>query len=133
MTKGARPGTYMRAMHRPSARLSTLARPATGFAVSQSRARSGPMPGASSCSAGNFLFAGFLIESRDKAIWEIAIPDHRFEDELHGFAWLDDLAAVGDAVARQRADWTFGWIARYGRGPAPGCRRRTWTGRRLIR
>lgn len=123
----------MRAMHRLSARLSTLARPATGF-VSQPEPRSiGSHARGKQLSAGNFLFAGFLIESRDKAIWDIAIPDHRFEDELHGFAWLDDLAAVGDAVARQRAqDWTFGWIARYGRGSGPG-----WTpdltGRRLIR
>ncbi|MCY1128308.1 heparinase II/III family protein [Frigidibacter sp. RF13] len=123
----------MRAMHRLSARLSTLARPATGF-VSQPEPRSiGSYAKGKQLSAGNFLFAGFLIESRDKAIWDIAIPDHRFEDELHGFAWLDDLAAVGDAVARSRAqDWTFGWIARYGRGSGPG-----WTpdltGRRLIR
>ena len=52
---------------------------------------------------------------------------------MQGFAWLDDLAAVGDAAARDRAqDWVWSWIALYGGGTGPG-----WTpdltGRRLIR
>lgn len=56
-----------------------------------------------------------------------------FEAELHGFAWLDDLAAAGDAKARSCAqDWLWEWIALYGGGKGPG-----WTpdltGRRLIR
>ncbi len=61
------------------------------------------------------------------------MPDAGFEAELHGFTWLDDLAAVGDLLAKQRAqDWTHDWVARFGRGVGPG-----WTpdltGRRLIR
>jgi uncharacterized heparinase superfamily protein len=92
-----------------------------------------PSPEASQIAAGNFLFAGFLIEAPGKSIWDIAVPDYRFEESLHGFSWLDDLAAVDDAPARTRAqDWTFDWIARFGRGAGPG-----WTpdltGRRLIR
>ena len=128
-----RPGGYVRAMHRLQARLSTLARPATGF-VSQPEPRSlGSFARGRQIAAGNFLFAGFLIEAPGKSIWDIAVPDHRFEDSLHGFSWLDDLAAVDDAPARTRAqDWTFDWIARFGRGSGPG-----WTpdltGRRLIR
>ncbi len=83
--------------------------------------------------AGNFLFAGHLVAAPDASIWEIEKPDLAFETELHGFAWLDDLAAAGDLAARQRAqDWTTEWIRRYGRGTGPG-----WspdlTGRRLIR
>ena len=66
-------------------------------------------------------------------IWDIGGEDAPFAAELQGFGWLDDLAAVGDAKARARAqDWVFGWIDRYGNGSGPG-----WTpdltGRRLIR
>lgn len=83
--------------------------------------------------AGNFLFSGHLVEAPGLSIWDIAIPDPAFENEVQGFAWLDDLAAVGDGAARKKAqDWTWGWIARFGRGTGPG-----WTpdltGRRIIR
>ncbi len=120
-------------MNRASARLSTLARPATGF-VSQPEPRSiGSYARGKQLSAGNFLFAGFLIEGKGRPIWDIPVPDSRFEDALHGYAWLDDLAAVDDLTARTCAqDWTFDWIRRFGRGTGPG-----WTpdltGRRLIR
>lgn len=128
-----RPGGYVRALHRVQARLSALARPATGF-ISQPEPRSiGSYARGKQLCAGNFLFSGFLIEAPGKAIWDIPVPDPRFEDALHGFGWLDDLAAVDDMPARTRAqDWTFDWIARFGRGAGPG-----WTpdltGRRLIR
>ncbi len=130
---GDKPGGRLRAMSRIHARLSVLARAATGF-VSQPEPRSiGSYARGKQLAAGNFLFAGFLIEAPGKMIWDIPMPDNRFEDALHGCAWLDDLAAVGDATARGRAqDWTFGWIARFGRGTGAG-----WTpdltGRRLIR
>jgi len=83
--------------------------------------------------AGNFLFAGRLVQAPGVAIWDVDAPDAAFAAEAQGFVWLDDLAAVGDAAARKRAqDWTFDWIARFGRGRGPG-----WspdlTGRRLIR
>ena len=83
--------------------------------------------------AGNFLFAGHLIEAPGKSLWEITPPDAAFAAEIHGFGWLDDLAAVADAPARKRAqDWTYGWIAATPKGTGPG-----WTpnltGRRLIR
>ncbi len=83
--------------------------------------------------AGNFLLGGGLVEQPGAAIWDVVSPDDDSAAEVHGFAWLDDLAAVGDAVARARAqDWTWDWIARFGRGQGPG-----WspdlTGRRLIR
>ncbi len=60
-------------------------------------------------------------------------PDAAWEAEIHGFRWLDDLAAVGDARARLLArKWVWGWIARYGSGMGDG-----WSpeaaGRRLLR
>lgn len=83
--------------------------------------------------AGNFLFAGHLVEAPGKPLWDIRAPDPDFAREAHGFAWLDDLAALGDSAARLRAqDWTYDWIARCGRGAGVG-----WapdlTARRLIR
>ncbi len=87
--------------------------------------------------AGNFFVAGHLITAPDTAIWDIPLPRQSgpfmLPDERAGFAWLDDLAAVGDTRARALAqDWLFAWIARFGGGKGAG-----WsadlTGRRLIR
>lgn len=109
------------------------ARPATGF-VSQPEPRTiGSYARGKQLIAGNFLFAGFLIEGPGKVLWDLPMPDPAFEQALHGAGWLDDLAAVGDRQARDRAQsWVFDWIARYARGRGPG-----WTpdltGRRLIR
>ncbi len=110
-----------------------LARPATGF-VSQPEPRSiGLYARGKQLIAGNFVFAGHLVEAPGTRIWDIAMPDAGFATEAEGFGWLDDLAAVGDATARARAqDWTWDWIARNAQG-----RGRGWTpdltGRRLIR
>ena len=71
--------------------------------------------------AGNFVFAGHLVEAPDTMIWDIPVPDADFAAEMHGFGWLDDLAAAGDAEARTKAQaWLMEWIARYGRGRGPG-------------
>ena len=83
--------------------------------------------------AGNFLFAGSLITAPDHSMWEVEAPDTAFTQALHGFAWLDDLAAVGDMASRRAAQrWLWEWIALFGKGQGPG-----WTpdltGRRLIR
>ncbi|MDW4550211.1 heparinase II/III family protein [Defluviimonas sp. D31] len=121
------------AANRLHARLAALARPAGGF-VSQPEPKTiGSFARGRQLTGGNFLFAGFLIESKAASIWDLPVPDPRFEEEIHGCAWLDDLAAVADLPARDRAQkWVFDWIRRYGRGGGPG-----WTpdctGRRLIR
>ena len=126
-------GATVGSLDRLHARLAALARPATGF-VSQPEPKTiGAFARGRQLIAGNFLFAGFLIESKDRSIWDLPVPDPRFEEAIHGCAWLDDLAAVADLPARKRAqDWVFDWIRRYGRGAGPG-----WTpdltGRRLIR
>ncbi|WP_299414341.1 heparinase II/III family protein [uncultured Sulfitobacter sp.] len=83
--------------------------------------------------AGNFLFAGSLITAPDQTPWEVDAPDTAFAQALHGFAWMDDLAAVGDSTSRAAAQrWLWQWIELYGGGGGIG-----WTpdltGRRLIR
>ena len=82
---------------------------------------------------GNYLFAGTLLHGPNIGLWDLTPPDGNYAADLHGFAWLDDLAAVGDGDARAKAqDWLWGWIEMHGAGRGPG-----WTpdltGRRLIR
>ncbi len=108
-------------------------RPAKGF-VSQPEPRSIGLYGrGKQLIAGNFQFAGQLVEARGRSIWDLNEADVEFTVEVQGFAWLDDLAAVGDSLARGRAqDWTWDWISRFGKGQGLG-----WTpdlaGRRIIR
>ncbi len=83
--------------------------------------------------AGKYLFAGSLITAPNETMWDLTPPDPAYAAALHGFAWLDDLAAVGDARARAAGQaWLWAWIDRFGRGRGPG-----WTpaltGRRLTR
>ncbi len=107
--------------------------PALGF-VSQPEPRSiGLYARGRQLVAGNFLFGGDLIEAPGRSIWDVAVADPLPALNRHGFAWLDDLAALGDHAARLRAqEWLWDWIGRYGAGQGPG-----WTpdltGRRLIR
>ncbi|MES2541368.1 MAG: heparinase, partial [Pseudomonadota bacterium] len=113
-----------RRLDRLADRLAVLAarraRPAGGF-VSQPEPRSiGLYTRGKQIVAGNILLAGHLAEAPGTLLWDIAGPD-AFVTEAQGFAWLDDLAALGtkDALARAQ-DWTWGWIARYGKGKGPG-------------
>ncbi|WP_126979002.1 heparinase II/III family protein [Frigidibacter oleivorans] len=126
-------GRRVRLRHRLAAWIVTRGRPATGL-VSQPEPRTiGAYARGKQLCAGNFLFAGHLVEAKGREIWDIDLPSDAFAEALQGFAWLDDLAAVADTAARARAQsWTAGWITRFGRGRGPG-----WTpeltGRRLIR
>src|SRR3989338_7117848 len=109
------------------------AAPVTGF-VSQPEPRSiGLYARGKQLVAGNFQFAGEVVEAAGKVIWDVVPSDPSLAVEAQGFVWLDDLAAVGDLAARGRAQaWTWEWIARFGRGKGAG-----WTpdltGRRLLR
>ncbi|MDP5219590.1 heparinase II/III family protein [Ruegeria sp. 2205SS24-7] len=124
---------WARFQNRFYARLSQRRAAVTGF-VSQPEPRTiGVFARGRQLLAGNLLFAGYLVESRDSGLWEVASPNPSFDEERHGFAWLDDLAAVGDIRARAKAQtWLWGWIEHHGRGRGPG-----WTpeltGRRVIR
>ncbi|TMV04827.1 heparinase [Ruegeria sediminis] len=124
---------WMRFQNRLYARLSQRRKAVRGF-VSQPEPRTvGSFARGRQLVAGNLLFAGYLVESQDTGLWEVAAPNAAFDAERHGFAWLDDLAAVGDARARAQAQrWLWGWIEAHGGGRGPG-----WvpdlTGRRLIR
>ncbi|MGE4611834.1 MAG: heparinase II/III family protein [Paracoccaceae bacterium] len=82
---------------------------------------------------GQFYFAGDQIEASTKSIWSIDAPTPNFTAEMHGFLWLDDLAAVGDVESRHIAQaWTMDWITRYDSGKGAG-----WTpamtGSRVLR
>ncbi|MFC4667342.1 heparinase II/III family protein [Seohaeicola nanhaiensis] len=126
-------GRRLRFLNRLYARLSSRQKTVKGF-VSQPEPRTvGSFARGRQLIAGNILFSGYLVESPDTRLWEVAAPTTAFDKERHGFAWLDDLAAVGDMAARAKAqNWLWGWIESYGNGTGPG-----WTpdlaGRRVIR
>jgi|GEM_PF-42474 len=69
--------------------------------------------------AGNFLVAGELIETSGGV--PFSAKSAAATDALHGFGWLDHLAAVGDRDARALAQAGLqDWIARFGQGAGPG-------------
>ncbi|MFT3690389.1 MAG: heparinase II/III family protein [Paenirhodobacter sp.] len=126
-------GPLVRALDSLAARRAARGQGATGFVSHPEPRTIGSFARGRQLLAGNFQFAGYLVEGPGLSIWDLPMPDPRFEQALHGFGWLDDLSAVGDGIARERARaWVFDWIARYGRGEGPG-----WTpeltGRRLMR
>ena len=117
--------------NRLAARRSARA-PAAGGFTSQPEPRTiGFFARGRQLTAGNFLLGGHIVETHQP--WDIEPPSPGFEAELHGFGWLDHMAAAGDREARAAAQgWVSDWITRYGRGHGPG-----WvpdlTGRRVIR
>ena len=122
-----------RFLNRVYARLVTRTRAATGFVSSPEPRTIGSFAKGRQLVAGNFLFAGYLIEAPNASIWALKAPNAAFEGDLHGFAWMDDLAAVGDTFSRaSMQSWLWEWIDQFGRGSGAG-----WTpdltGRRLIR
>ncbi|MGB1234294.1 MAG: heparinase II/III family protein [Planktomarina sp.] len=83
--------------------------------------------------AGNIQFTGHIVELKAGDLWAFELPTQGFANDLHGFLWLDDLAAVGSAQARLMAQsWVLTWIKAYRTGNGPG-----WqvdlAARRLIR
>ena len=122
-----------RVMNRLHARLAARTRPATAFQSNPEPRMIGHYARGRQLLAGNFLFAGQLVEAPDTSIWDAVADVQGAAMDVHGFAWLDDLAAVGDNKARIAAQaWVHDWIDRFGNGSGDG-----WTpdvtGRRLIR
>ena len=120
-------------MNRLHARLAARTRPASGFISNPEPKMIGHYARGRQLLAGNFLFSGQLIEAPDASLWDVAEQSTPPSEAVHGFAWLDDMAAVGDNKARKAAQaWLADWITRYGDGRGTG-----WTpdvtGRRLIR
>ena len=83
--------------------------------------------------SGHVSITGDMMEIGDGSIWSLSPPSDFFVAELHGFRWLDDLAAFGDPVAKAKAQvWLLEWISGFGMGKGPGWSANL-TGRRLIR
>lgn len=71
--------------------------------------------------AGQFIFAGRLVEGLDSSIWNLRPPSPAFLNATQSFAWLDDLAAIGDGAARKQAQkWLLEWIEGFGQGTSIG-------------
>lgn len=124
---------WTRGMNRLVARRAALGRPSTAFIAQPEPRTIGSFARGKQLTAGNFLFAGHLLQRPDTSMWDLPTPEHAFAEALHGFGWLDDIVAAGDAPARAVAQqWLWAWIDRFGSGQGPG-----WTpdlaGRRLIR
>ncbi|WP_425093187.1 heparinase II/III family protein [Tropicimonas sp. S265A] len=72
--------------------------------------------------AGVVRLDGEVVEAPGISLWDIADgASGPGAQALHGFKWLDDLAALGGAQAQALAQtWLSDWIARFGRGGGPG-------------
>lgn len=122
-----------RVMHRYHARRAARSDLTTSFVSVPEPRTIGIIGRGKQLAMGNFLFSGLLVEGPQTSIWDVADRNPAVRDELHGFGWLDDLAALGDITARNKAQtWLREWIVRFGNGSGPG-----WTpgitGRRLTR
>ena len=81
---------------------------------------------------GKINLVGQVIQNTDE-VWNLKTNEKDFENKLHSFDWVDDLAALGSVEARRFAqNWLFSWMKKYSSGLGPG-----WTpeltGRRLVR
>ncbi|MEO1550273.1 MAG: heparinase II/III family protein [Pseudomonadota bacterium] len=82
---------------------------------------------------GQLTLAGRPLVITGGQPWEARLAHPAMAHALHGFTWLDDLAALGNGPARLTAQaWVGHWLERFGTGKGQG-----WTpalaGARLIR
>jgi uncharacterized heparinase superfamily protein len=116
---------------RRAARAACRARPADGFALLPEPRLPGRFARGRRLAAGGFDLAGRTVETRTP--FAIEPPSTAFAEALHGWGWLDDLAACGEPAARDAArEWMADWLARFGDGGGPGWRA-DLAGRRLLR
>lgn len=69
--------------------------------------------------AGQVRLGARVVEAPGASIWDLS-PGDPEADDLHGFAWLDDLAALGTAGRPRAQGWTADWIDRFGGGRGVG-------------
>ncbi|MGB0440187.1 MAG: heparinase II/III family protein, partial [Paracoccaceae bacterium] len=109
-------------------------RRATGFALSPEPHTLGAYARGRQLLEGNLHFAGMLVQAPDTALWDVAPPDLAWEEELHSFGWLDDLATVPDPAAQHLAQlWVLGWLDRFHKGETAIAWEPGLTGQRLMR
>ncbi|PWR01831.1 heparinase [Meridianimarinicoccus roseus] len=61
------------------------------------------------------------VAAEGRSIWALTAPTRAFEAARQGFGWLDDLAALGTAPARDAARaWVAEWFTAQGHGKGPG-------------
>ena len=90
-------------LNRWHARRAAKMRPPTGF-LSQPEPRTiGRLAKGQQLVTGQVLLAGHLVDLDERSVWDVPPPSTRFTQELHGFGWMDDLAALGDRSARDTA------------------------------
>ena len=95
----------------------------TGFVWQLVPAAAGSEPRGRQLMAGDLLLDGQRLVMDDADPWGIIPPTSGFQDALHRFDWLDDLAAVPSDAGRATAQaWLSGWLARHRRGSGPGWR-----------
>lgn len=104
-------------------RLARLLRRESGFAQWPAPRALGDRARGRHLVEGRVLLGGFLVEIDPAKIWSAAPPSAGYADALHGFAWLDDLAAEASGRARETArHMVHDWTARFGAGQGPGWR-----------
>ena len=70
---------------------------------------------------GHYFVRGNIHEKPGSTPWGLKNLDADQLMHLHGFTWLDDVAAVDTPEARAKVQaWVFDWMERYGRGRTEG-------------
>ena len=82
---------------------------------------------------GKLALGGYELELGKASIWDAVSPSPDFEERLHRFTWLDDLAAEGASASQKLAqEWVVDWMHRYLQGSGPGWQP-YYAGSRLLR
>ena len=82
---------------------------------------------------GKVALVGYELELGKASLWDAVCPSPAFEERLHRFTWLDDLAAEGAPAAQKQAqEWVVEWMHRYLQGSGPGWQP-YFAGSRLLR
>ena len=100
-------------------RRSSLAPAPRGFSLLPEPRTTGDLQRAADLVRGHIKSGGHHLDVKTGTPWATPAPFGAFAMYLHGFHWLDDLAASGDYTAhRQLQLWTFEWLKTYRTGHA---------------